>query len=193
MLLRYLLVSQCILICSTFNPSFKAIFNSDGSATHAAITRCSVATVTLEYFNTRFASSLTQPQITNGICPSSLFSQIQNAFNQANYVGGSTYSRWENMIDEVVDNNELVDVLEQFTASRHFDSESFVDGSAIIRARLQSAANALLANDFEASNEHVGRVTHTLQGSSHLGTIFHLTTFLPLLALSRLLLAFHLY
>ena len=68
------------------------------------------------------------------------------------------------MIDEIVDHNERVDVLEQFTDSRHFDSESFIDGSAIIRTRLKSAVDALADKDFETSNEHFGRLTHTVQG-----------------------------
>ena len=164
MQLLLLLFLHCIILCHTFNPSFKAILNPDGSATHASITRCALATVTSEYLKARFNIAITLPTITKGICPSSLLSQIENAFKLAKYIGGSTYSRWENMVDEIVDHNEYVDVLEQFDSSRHFDSESFVAGSDIIRSRLQLAINSLNANDYESSNERFGKLTHTLQG-----------------------------
>lgn len=151
-------------LCAGFNPSFKNILNTDGSASHASITRCSLATVTSEYMRTRFGITFTLPNVVNGICPSSIFSQIQNAFGLSRYLGGSTYSRWENMVDEIVDDNEMVDVTEQFDASRHFDAESFIAGSEIIRTRIQSAIDALNAKDYETSNERFGKMTHTLQG-----------------------------
>ena len=164
MFLRLLLVCHYVFVCYTFNPSYKAIFSRDGSATHASITRCSLATVTAEYFQTRFSITVTKPNIINGTCPPSFFLQIRKAFSLTSYLGRSTYSQWENMIDEIVDHNELVDVLEAFDESRHFDSESFLDGSNIIKIRLQSAITAVNANDFEASNDHFGRLSHTLQG-----------------------------
>ena len=153
-------VFHYFIACFAFDPSFVAILDPDGSATHKSITRCSLAKVTSEYFYTRFKINITASSITRGICPSTFFSRIRNAFSSSAYTGGSSYSRWENMIDEIVDHNERVDVLEQFTDSRHFDSESFIDGSAIIRTRLKSAVDALADKDFETSNEHF-RSTHT--------------------------------
>ena len=162
-----LMFFECLIVCSAFNPSFKAILNPDGSATHETITRCSLAKVTSEYFKSRFRINITVPAITRGICPSSLFSRIQSAFSLTKYVGGSTYSRWEDMIDEIVDHNERVDVLEALDESRHFDSESFIDSSDVIQTRLQSASNAAKTGDYETSNEHFGRLLHTLQGRSN--------------------------
>ena len=148
-----------------FNPSFVALVKPVKGATHEEITRCGLATVTSEYFQSRFGITIDVPTITNGTCPPSLFSQIQSAFSKSKYQGGSTYSRWSNTVDDIVDSNELVDLLEQTDASRHFDSESFVAGSSIIRTRYQSSVTALYAFDYDKANDYFGQMTHTLQGT----------------------------
>ena len=148
-----------------FNPSFASLAKPVKGATHEEITRCGLATVTSEYFKSRFGIEIAVPTISNGTCPPLLFSHIQSAFSTSKYQGGSTYSRWLNTINDIVDSNELVDLLEQTDASRHFDSESFVAGSAIIRTRYQSSVTALHAFDYDKANEYFGRMTHTLQGT----------------------------
>lgn len=149
-----------------FNPSFSSLVKPLNGATHEAITRCGLATVTSEYFQSRYGIKIAVPTISNGTCSPSLFSDIQSAFSQSKYKGGSTYSRWSNTVDEIVNSNELVDLLEQTDASRHFDSESFVAGSSIILTRYQSSVTALYASDYDEANQQFGRMTHTLQGKS---------------------------
>ena len=156
----------CIGAGEAFYPSFSSLVKPVNGATHEAITRCGLATVTCEYFLTRFRINITVPTISDGICPPSLFSQIQSAFSQSQYTGGSNYSRWSNVVDNIVASNELVDVLEQTDASRHFDSESFVPGSGIIHTRYQLAVTALNAFDYDKANDYFGQMTHTLQGTS---------------------------
>ena len=67
-------------------------------------------------------------------------------------------------VDYIIARNALVDLTEQTTASRHFDSESFIPASQIILERYQLAVQALNAYDHENANEYFGKMTHTLQG-----------------------------
>ena len=80
-LLIFFLFNYFIAI-NAFNPVSLPISGSSNSATHEAITRCAVATVTSEYIQTHFEYYNTVPTITNGICPSSFFSQIKTTFSQ---------------------------------------------------------------------------------------------------------------
>jgi hypothetical protein len=153
-----------ILVINGFNPSYTTFLTHATGATHEAITRCAVATVSIEYMQSRFNLTAPLPTVTNGICPSSAFSQIQTFFSQMKNEGQSTYSKWRNTLDDIVDHNELVDLLEQTDESRHFDSESFIAASQIIRTRYQLALNAANAYDYDKANEYFGQMTHTLQG-----------------------------
>ena len=148
-----------------FKPSLFDLSASDSSATHESITRCSLATVTAEYFRTRFSIVIEPPRTTNGVCRSTIFSSIRNAFSQTRSQGGSTYSQWQNTVEEIINENELVDLFEQFDSSRHFDSESFIEGSNIVLRRFQSAVDSLKRFDYDRSNEYFGAMTHTLQGN----------------------------
>jgi len=137
-----------IITINAFNPVSLPISSSPTSATHEAITRCAVATVTSEYIQTRFQITITVPTITNGICPSSFFSQIKTTFSQVNSKGGNTYIDWETTLDYIVARNAIVDVAEQTDTSRHFDSESFIAASNVILERYQLAIQALNSLDY---------------------------------------------
>ena len=154
----------CIATIDAFNPSYTTTLTSAKGATHEAITLCGLATVTREYIVSRFGINITMPTVNNGICPPSLFSQIQAAFPNITAPVGGRYSAWKNTIDEIVNHNELVDLFEQLDASRHFDSESFVPASDIVRQRYLLAVDALNAADYDQSNTYFGQMTHTLQG-----------------------------
>lgn len=155
---------NCIIAITAFNPLSLPTSSSSISATHESITRCAFATVTSEYIQTRFGINIPTPIVTNGICPSSLFSSIKAAFLTIQTKGGNIYLLWEATLDYIVSRNALVDVTEQTDASRHFDSESFIPGSNIIVERLKLAVSALSILDFENANEYFGKMTHTLQG-----------------------------
>lgn len=154
----------CIIHVNAFNPITIPLLGSSSDATHESITRCAFATVTSEYIKTRYQISITIPTITNGICPSSFFSQIKQIFKQIQQQGANKYSDWEDTIDYIVDRNSLVDVLEQTDESRHFDSESFIAASQIILDRYRLAVKALNKSNYENSNEYFGKMCHTLQG-----------------------------
>ena len=152
-----------IATIDAFNPSYTTKLTSTKGATHEAITRCGLATVTREYIASRFGINITMPTVSNGTCPPSLFVQIQAAFAKITASGGSRYSAWKNTMDEIINHNELVDLFEQIDASRHFDSESFVPGSDIVRQRYLLAVDAAKASDYDQSNTYFGQMTHTLQ------------------------------
>jgi hypothetical protein len=161
-----LLVTHGLLaMACAFSPSFKNPFSQSSDATHKLITRCSLATITSEYFRSRYAINIVQPNINNGICPSWIFTEIQNAFIRIGAGSQNRFSQWENMIDDIVTSNEFVDLFEQFDESRHFDSESFIAGSSIVLRRYQYAIDAVRINDYDESNEFFGQMTHTLQGT----------------------------
>jgi len=154
-----------IIVINAFNPL--TISTSDSNiirATHEAITRCAVATVTSEYIQTRFGVTIPLPTITNGRCPSSLFSLIKTIFSQIKDLDRFAYYYWGITLDYIVARNAIVDVDEQTDPSRHFDSESFVVASQIILERYQLAIQALNLLDYENANEYFGKMTHTLQG-----------------------------
>ena len=149
---------------NAFNPLSISIFGSSSSATHESITRCAVATVTNEYIRTRFGIQITAPTVTNGICPSSFFSQLKNAFPRITSLGGKTYSDWKDTVDYFVRKNIQVDVTEQTEPSSHCDSESFIPASTTILSRYRLAIQALNKYNYEGANEYFGKMTHTLQG-----------------------------
>lgn len=153
-----------IIVTNAFSPLSIEKSSSSISATHEAITRCAIATVTSEYIETRFGIKISVPTITNGICPSSLFSLIKTIFSQIKNQTGNSYSDWATTIDYIVARNAIVDAIEQLLPSRHFDSESFIPSSQIILERYQSAINALNSLDYANANEYFGQMTHTLQG-----------------------------
>lgn len=153
-----------IIVINAFNPISLSTSDSSNSATHDSITRCAIATVTSEYFKTRFNINIAVPTINNGTCPSTFYSLIQNAFSTIANLGGNTYLNWLLSVDYIISRNVLVDVAEQFDESRHFDSESFIPASQIILDRYNLAVQALNKSDFENANENFGKMTHTLQG-----------------------------
>ena len=163
MILFLMLIFGWMIPTNTFNPFSISIILSN-SATHESITRCAFATVTNEYIRTRFGIQIEATTVTNGICPSSFFSQLKTAFPQITNQGGKTYSDWKNTLDYIVARNVLVDAAEQTEASSHFDSESFISASATVLERYQSAVQSLNRYDYEESNEYFGKMTHTLQG-----------------------------
>jgi hypothetical protein len=75
---------------NAFDPVSLPTSSSPNSATHEAITRCAVATVTTEYIQQRFGINTPIPTITNGICPSSFFTQVETVFSQTASQGGNT-------------------------------------------------------------------------------------------------------
>jgi hypothetical protein len=164
MAMLFFFLFNYIIVINAFNPLSIETSNSSISATHEAITRCAVATVTTEYIETRFGIKISVPTITNGICPSSLFSLIKTTFSQINDKSISSYSDWDITLAYIVARNALVDVSEQLDASRHFDSESFIPASQIILERYQLAIKALNSLDYANANEYFGQMTHTLQG-----------------------------
>jgi len=164
MILFVLFLLSSTIIINAFNPLSIPGVSSSNSATHEAITRCAVATVTNEYIQTRFGIQITAPTVTDGICPSSFFSQLKTTFVQITNQVGQTYSDWELTLAYIVARNAIVDVAEQTDASRHFDSESFIPASKIILERYQLAVQALNSFDYENANEYFGKMTHTLQG-----------------------------
>jgi hypothetical protein len=187
-LLVFFLINYFIAI-NAFDPVSLPTSSSPNSATHEAITRCAVATVTIEYIQQHFGINTPIPTITNGICPSSFFTQVQTVFSQIASQGGSTYFNWKVTLDYIVARNAIVDVNEQTNAPSHFDSESFIAGSQLILQRYQSAVSALNSLDYENANEFFGKMSHTLQG------IYHKTYFFRLLymyELFRFLLTFKL-
>jgi hypothetical protein len=164
MALFILFLLSYIITINAFNPLTISIVGSSTSATHEAITRCAVTTVTNEYIQTRFCIQITAPTVTDGICPSSFSSQLKTAFGQITDQVGKTYADWELTLDYIVARNAIVDVAEQTDESRHFDSESFIPASQIILERYKLAVNALNSYDYLNANEYFGKMTHTLQG-----------------------------
>lgn len=154
----------CFIRINAFNPKIIPILSSSNDATHELITRCAFATVTSEYLQSYFNTPITVPTITNGICPSSFFSQLKQVFKQLQRLGANRYSDWEDSVDYIIDRNALVDVLEYSDTSRHFDSESFIPASQIILDRYRSAVNELNLGKYESSNDYFGKMLHTLQG-----------------------------
>ena len=84
-----------IITINAFNPLDVPGVGTSDSATHEAITRCAVATVTGEYINTTFGISVAAPTVTNGICPSSFYDQLKAAFGQVANKGGKSYTDWK--------------------------------------------------------------------------------------------------
>ncbi len=159
-----LLLFNIFVAINAFNPISLPTSSSNVSATHESITRCAVATITSEYIQTHYGINLTIPNITNGICPSSFFSQIKNAFSEIKKMGGNTCASWEITLDYIVARNAEVDLTEQTDTSRHFDSESFIPASQVILQRYGIATQALKSCDYENANEYFGKALHTLQG-----------------------------
>lgn len=164
MFLFVLLLLVYAIPSNGFQPLPISTSGSSSSATHDSITRCAFAIVTNEYIRTRFAIKITPPKITKGICPSSFFTKLKSVFPNITSRGGKTYSDWRNTLIYIVGRNTQVDVTEQTDAESHFDSESFIAGSALILERYQSAVQALKEYDYEDANEYFGKMTHTLQG-----------------------------
>nr|XP_014345788.1 PREDICTED: von Willebrand factor A domain-containing protein 7-like [Latimeria chalumnae] len=142
---------------SGFNPNFAALFSN--GVTHHEITKKAVLQTTLRLFQEI-------PNLQGKTLPEDIFSNYEihpAELFKAYYGGNVSPSKFVSAITEMGSANGMVDFWYVFNEERHFDSETFVKGKAVI---LEGRSNVILnlqKRNYRKARKTFGEILHTLQ------------------------------
>ncbi|XP_072324987.1 von Willebrand factor A domain-containing protein 7-like [Scyliorhinus torazame] len=132
---------------------------SKGSITHRDITRNGALQITYRIFQQipNFEGKVLTP---NSIPESKLTAERLFELYYGEMVSASKFSK---AIDEIANANAFVDFQYFFSALRHFDSETLLEGKRKILELLTSVVQNIQQENFQSARKNAGRLLHTLQ------------------------------
>ncbi|XP_067832937.1 von Willebrand factor A domain-containing protein 7-like [Heptranchias perlo] len=133
--------------------------NGKGSVTHKMMTKTAALRITYTMFQQI-------PNFEGNVLPPNSFTDVEltaeNLF-QAYYGGTISACSFNQAVSDITSANIFVDYLYVFSAARHFDSETLVEGKAKILELLTSVVQNIRQDNFSSARKNMGRLLHTLQ------------------------------